>query len=445
MTSSEQQSGKDNLAILLQLEAEARRAESQKALQFLIVNETRRLISYRQAFLFNAHSRRVEAASSLAVIDRNAPSINWLEAIAKRLLDSEKINATRKLDAESLEPAEADRFTAFSLPYVIFCPMKLADGLLVGGLWLARETPWQDHEILLVERLGETYAHAWVALTGKPSFSRLPVQRKWIISAIAAGLVAVSLLPVRMSTIAPAEVVPLNPVVVSAPMDGVIKELPTPPNTPVSAGDVVFRYEDTNHRAAFQIASKSLDVATARLRKATQGAFQDEAFKGQVALLTAELSLKEAELEYARTLLEQVEVRAAIDGLLVYSDESDWQGKPVAVGEKIMEIVDPGQVQFRILLPVNDAIVLNENAEVEVFLHADPLTSIRAVATGASFTAELTPANVLAYRVDAKIVDQDSNARIGSQGSARVYGERVSLFFYVFRRPISALRQFLGL
>ena len=40
------------LSVLLQLEAMARAAESPKALQFIAVNETRRLVSYRQAYLF---------------------------------------------------------------------------------------------------------------------------------------------------------------------------------------------------------------------------------------------------------------------------------------------------------------------------------------------------------------------------------------------------------
>jgi len=110
-----------------------------------------------------------------------------------------------------------------------------------------------------------------------------------------------------------------------------------------------------------------------------------------------------------------------------------------------MEIVDPDQVQFRIDLPVDDAIVLTDDAEVEVFLHADPLTSINARITKASFNAYLTPANVLAYRIDAEMVEPNTNARIGLQGSARIHGTEVSLFFYIFRRPLSALRQFIGL
>jgi len=38
-----------------------------------------------------------------------------------------------------------------------------------------------------------------------------------------------------------------------------------------------------------------------------------------------------------------------------------------------------------------------------------------------------------------------SEFRIGWQGSAKIYGERVTLFTYLFRRPISAIRPWIGL
>ena len=89
--------GTQTLSILLQLEAEARRAPSLKALQFLIVNETRRLIRYRQAVLVtmpraDASAMTVEAVSSVAVVERDAPMMQWLEgtlaALGAKLRDA---------------------------------------------------------------------------------------------------------------------------------------------------------------------------------------------------------------------------------------------------------------------------------------------------------------------------------------------------------------------
>jgi len=447
---SRQEAELRNLSALLQLEALARKAESVKALQFLVVNETRRLVSYRQAFLFTCRtvSRRrwrVEAASSVPVIARDAPFIRWLESLADSLFTSGPEGSLQRLDAETAPEKLRQVWNDYSLPFALWCPLRLPDGVVIGGLWLARETPWQENEATLVKRLTETYAHAWAALAGRkniPGDSRVRRLAAW---AIVAGLIALMFVPVRLSTLAPVEVVAKDPVVVSAPIDGVIEEVLVPPNTHVAKGDVIFRYEDTRLRSNFEVAEKSLEVAMSEYRKASQGAFRDEDSKAQVALLKAQAELKAAELDYARELLKQVEVTALMDGLLLYGDKAEWVGRPVVTGERIMHIADPDRIKLRINLPVADAIILSENAEVEVYLDIDPLKSLPARVTHASYNASLTPEKVLAYNVDAEFLDAGVNVRIGLQGTAKIYGGKVSLFFYLFRRPVSALRQFTGL
>ena len=62
------------LSTLMQLEGMAREAQTHKELQFLAVNETRRLVTYRQAFIFKTgltdeSPYRAVAASSVAAMD----------------------------------------------------------------------------------------------------------------------------------------------------------------------------------------------------------------------------------------------------------------------------------------------------------------------------------------------------------------------------------------
>ena len=127
-----------------------------------------------------------------------------------------------------------------------------------------------------------------------------------------------------------------------------------------------------------------------------------------------------------------------------FSDADDWSGRPVTTGERVMEIADQSRVKVRAELAVDDAIALTENSRVRVFLDADPLNAIEANLESASFRAEPTPDGRLAYRVDAKFVG-DHVPRIGMRGTAQLYGESVPLYFFLFRKPISAVRQSLGL
>ena len=75
---------------LLQLEGQIRSAQSVKELCFVLANETRRLLTFRQAFLVSVNPARqlacrVEAVSSVAVLDRQAPMIQWIEQVLGHL------------------------------------------------------------------------------------------------------------------------------------------------------------------------------------------------------------------------------------------------------------------------------------------------------------------------------------------------------------------------
>ena len=62
-----------------------------------------------------------------------------------------------------------------------------------------------------------------------------------------------------------------------------------------------------------------------------------------------------------------------------------------------------------------------------------------------AYRAEADAAGVSSYPVLARVNDPTAPPeRLGLRGTARVYGEPVSLFYYLLRRPITALRQWTG-
>jgi hypothetical protein len=359
------------LSTLLQLEGSARVAQSVKELQFLAVNETRRLLVYRQAFFLKAGNRdrtpyRVEAASSVAAIERDAPLILWVEQVIQSTRSTHRTDAPLRLSLDEYPDEIRTAWKEWSFPYVLWCPLRHPNQSILGGLWLARETPWQETDLTLVQRLTETYAHAWKALEGRKNIRQSRWLHSGLIWLIAAGAAVGLCLPVRFSTLAPAKIVAKDPAVVSAPIDGVIARILVPPNTKVAEGEMILLYEDTNLRNQFEVADKNLAVALAEYRQAAQSAFQDAESQTKLPLLKAEAELRQAERDYAKELLDQVQVKASRAGLLLYTDESDWIGRPVVVGERIMDIADPAKVEARIDLPVEDAIVLKEGAEVQL-------------------------------------------------------------------------------
>jgi HlyD family secretion protein/Biotin-lipoyl like len=439
-----------SFTMLLQLEGMIRAARTRQELQFFFVNETRRLVPYQQAILLippapSSPRYEVQAVSSVPIVDRAAPLMQWTERLIQGLRTISPGSDIR-LVSESDCPEELRRdWKEFTPGHGVWCPLKHPDGQLLGGLWLTREQPWADHEVTVLQRIGDAYAYAWRAVGAS---SRL--QWRWGLSRtvtwiLAGAIVGALAIPVPMSTLAPAKVVAKDSVIVSAPIDGVISDILVLPNTVVSEGDILFRYEDTTFRSEYQVAERNLDVSIAQYRRAAQGSFVEAEQKADVPQLKAEVELRETERNYMYERLTKVEVKAEQAGLLLYTDKSDWIGKPVVVGQRIMEIADPKRLEVRIDLPVEDAIVLHEGAMVKLFLNANPFSSVSATVSHASYHAEVLPNNTLAYRVIAQLEQGASELRIGWQGSAKIYGERVSLFTYLFRRPISALRPWVGL
>lgn len=436
----------DGLMILLQLEAAARQIIEADALPFFMVNETRRLLNYRQAILFvaaDAKPWKVQTMSSIAVVDRNTPMLQWLERALAALYTPNADHQARQFHSGLLADDIASDWSEFSLPFVAWAPLCTPAGVLLGGLWLAREAPWQDHELAMLDRLAATYAHAWQALPKPVTASFL--KQAWF-RYFAIGLVLSLLIPIRMSALAPVEVIAKLPEVVSAPLDGVITQITVAPNQTVTLGQTLLKFEDTVLRNDYEVAEKSLAVAQAEHLRAMQAAFMDEKNKADVALLKAKVDLARAERDYARDVLAKIEVKASKTGVAIFRDSADWIGKPVKTGERIMEIANPEHVALRISLAVKDALPLTTGAEVRAFFDADPLHPLSAQVTHASYQAEIMSADTLAYRVDADLTAdaRPEHLRIGWQGTAKIYSARAPLFYYVFHRPLASLRQYVG-
>ena len=59
------------------------------------------------------------------------------------------------------------------------------------------------------------------------------------------------------------------------------------------------------------------------------------------------------------------------------------------------------------------------------------------------YQPSLSPEEVLSYRVGVSY-EGDEPPRIGLRGTAKLYGSRVTLFYYLFRKPITFVRQLVG-
>ena len=437
------------LEMLLSIEDRARESKTEKELQFLIVNETRKLIGARQVFLIQATGQdqfQVKTVSSLAVVDRHTPFIRWIEGIVAQISKDARLGEPVTFSLPGFADPQADETTSYPFRWLLWQPMKLGDGSVFAGLLMARERTWAEGEQLVAGRLSRAFSHAWRALTGAKNLRPGRHLRRLVLPGFLLAVLAAGFVPVPLSALAPVQVVPKQAYNITAPIDGVIKRIEKAPNARVEKGDTLFAFDDTTLKNKYALSDREVGIAEADYRRSMQGAFSQEEARHRLAISRAEYSLKFAKRNYAQELLDQATVNAPISGLLIYSSKDDWEGRPVKTGEKIMQIADPARVKLRIDLPVADSIVLEEGAHVRVFLDSDPLHPFDARVVRVSYHAEAISPDTLAYKLFAEFDGREQSLPlIGARGTAQVFGEPVPLAFYLFRRPISYARQQFGL
>ena len=439
------------LRALMEIEAGARAACTREELQFIVANETRKLTQARQIFVFTvAGKMRLVTISGLPTVDRAAPLVRDIEQVVD-LLGQESGHENHlefELSPESAEPKN----TLNSYPFrrLLWVPFLAHNGAVLGGMLLAREQAWSEPDIAVAERLAGTFAHALAFLIAEPRLpSRLglkSVMRRRVAIAAIIGLPAVMAVPVSMTTLAPFEIAAHNPFVVAAPIEGVIEDVLVNPSAEVKEGQPIVRFADTILRNRLEVAEREVLVAEARLKKASQLAFDDVRGRHELRLAMAHQALKMAELNFARDMFDRTTIKAQRAGIALYSDKRALIGKPVTLGERIMQIGDPSQIEIAIDVAVGDSIVLKPGARAKIFLDSDPIHSREAKVEFTDYQARATPGGTLAFRVVAKLAATERNLpRLGVRGTAQIYGERVLLAVYLFRRPLSALRQWIGL
>lgn len=437
-----------NAATLLAIEDKARQAKDESELLHVIANELRRLVGGRQAIvlkLAGPGAYSVACISSVVLVERDTPFVRWLEAMCGRISAEHPAGDAIAFELPAFAGHDAAETRSYPFRHMLWQPMRLASGQSFAAVLMARERPWSDQEHKIVARETHVFATCWLALHGADAMRprRSLATRSRVAIAIAAA--AVSVCPVPMSALAPVEIVAARPQRVTAPLDGVVKEILVEPNRPVKAGQLMLRFEETTLRNRLQIARQEALVAKAHSDRLSQAAYADEKARHELAEARAQFDLKSAERDYAADLLARSEIRAGKDGILVYSDQDRWIGRPVKTGERIMQIVSPRETVARIELPVADAIVLDRAAKVRLFLDADPLTAVAARLISEGYQAEPNSTQQLVYRLHAEIQDAGAELRIGARGTAQLQGGLVPLAFYLLRRPISAVRQHIGL
>lgn len=447
---------------LLDLGRQARAARSARELGFMLVNDSRGLAPYRQA-AFWLQDQGLYSLSGIVQIEANAPYALWVEQVCRHLAGGQA--AVRAVTAADLPPQLASQWADWWPVHALWLalPGRTAGAgsapAMAGGLVLLRDEAWTAAEQTVLQEWAELAGHAWHALSRpragswralragiRAQFLPQAGRRWWRQPLLYWSLLALGalLLPVRLTVLAPGELVPARPVTIRAPLDGVVDVFHVQPNQLVRKDQPLFGFDEGLIQSRADVAAQSLATAEAEYRQATQQALVDSKSRQQLATLVGKIEEKRAEVQFLREQLDRARVLAPQDGVVLFDDPSEWIGRPVTVGERIMRIAAPSESEVEAWLPLADAIALPGQAEVDLYLSASPLAPVSARLRYFAHDAVQRPDGSYAYRVRAAL-DAPTAHRVGQKGTAKLHGERVPLAYWMFRRPLAALRSALGI
>lgn len=427
-------------------------AQNLQNLIFIILNDTYQVIHYDRAILFRMHPEKVEI---LGVSGQS--HFNLQTELASRLKTTvgnlKKQSEQRLLTSEDFtDNPEGQQFFESLKSVIYWIPIPVDNELL--GLWLEKHddpnaaSNFEAYAPLIKEMLAPAYSVAWNKIRQHSNLYKL----KPYINFKNAGILSLLLLmiffivPVRLRIVAPCEVVAVDSFVLTAPIEGIIEKIIVDPGQEVAKKQILYEYDKKIPIHKYQALLKQVEILQADLDQAyVLSTANDAEATSKLAELEHKLKKSKVDLAFAEKELTLLVEKSPIDGLISVDNPDDWRGKPVKVGEKIMTVSNKDQTKIRIWIPERDNIEFALDTTIDVFLNSMPSKTFEAKFLYISPGIKVVGGELPSFEAEAEWINTEKPPKLGLKGSAVIYGEKVSLIYYLLRKPIGTIRKFIGI
>ena len=440
-----------DLARLVILQNRVHESETAQEFAIFATNQSHELSPFFQSVCWHKNTLnqvQVMAVSGVSSIDSNAIIVRFMVKLIKAISEMEGAEKAKIINQEDVSGNLRKDWIDMMPPFCQWLPFTKDDRSEAGMLVFYEQEITQKQKTLF-EPLSTTYSHVWYSLPENKKKTKGLLGRltrssltKWVIFACVILILAI---PVRESALAPGQVVATKPAIVGSTINGVIKQIHVKPNDFVEEGDLLVSLDATEAVSGLEIAEKELESARTEYLITSQQAFSLEDAKAEVALLKSRTETAQLKVEQAKKLLERTRIYAARGGIAIYTDEYEFLGQTIEIGQRIMLLADVNAIELNVLMPVGDTIDFKVGDNVRFFLNTDPARPVKAILRQTSYEPRSEENGDYVFLLKARFEDEEFRGRIGWAGTAKVYSsDRVSLFMYIFRRPIASARRFFG-
>lgn len=427
----------------LHLLSACQRAAGEAERRFVLLNRSREVWPFQVSVLWGDGA--VQGHSGVGQVERQGPYAQWLQRLALSLA----ARAAGVVSRHDVPAQLAAEWVDYWPEHLLWLPGAQGQGWL-----LVRELPWSDREAAELARWWQCWRHeddlarrAAQGGRGRGAWARvralLGARRGRVAAGVALLMLAVLCFPVHLTLRAPGELVPRQPLVLRAAIDGTVRVLKVEPNQAVKAGQVLAELDDAGWHSRLQVAQQALATAEAEWRQVHQQVLNDPRARSQLAAAQGKLEERRAEAAYLQQQVQRATLVAPQDGVVLIQDPGSWPGRTVATGEAIMKLAQPSDQALEAWLAVGDAVELPPGAPMSLHLASRPGHPVGATLQVYAYEAEQRPDHGLGYRLRGKL-DAPSAERLGARGTVRIDGPRVPLVYWLLRRPLAALREATG-
>lgn len=438
------------LAAINRLCVKAIHAEDRESLIFIIVNDTVQTIQYDRAVLWDLSAKKpkILGISGQTALNKETKLAKQWEAVAATIGDPKK---AQKFEASNFsdEGVAWNTYQAEVHSNVVWLPIFFHDELVLG-LWLEgfgqrfQNPSIQETLNFLLQYLTPAYGATWKKLE-KPSYFKKTTFGKEQLALIGiAALAFLFLVRVPLRVVAPCEVVANDPFIVTAPLEGIIEKVAVEPGQAVEVGALLYSYDKRLPLRNLNAAQKQVQILAEDVKRAKTLGLSEAKSLTDLSMLSLKLEKEKVNLGYIQWQSTQLDQKAAIEGVVMIENPDEWRGKPVRVGEKILSLNNPKNTKIKIWIPEDDNIIIDSEQPIKIVLNIDPARTYQANIEYIANEGSISSHQIPSFLAEAKWVTPPDENKLGLKGTAILYGEKVSLFYYLVRKPWAAIRHFFG-
>jgi hypothetical protein len=149
-------------------------------------------------------------------------------------------------------------------------------------------------------------------------------------------------------------------------------------------------------------------------------------------------------LDLAKYKAGLLDVKAPEGGVVIIENPDEWRGNPVQIGTKVLKIGNPKKTLVKIWVPEEDNVDIKLGSEIKVILNVDPSNPEMATLNYVSPYTVMNDKSGLSFIAEARWKETPKNQHMGLKGTAILYGDKVSIFYWITRKPLNYIRMKLG-